>query len=133
MMGGGTVLVAFGRTMGPAVSATQSLTSVVSGVVSVGDVDADGFDDILGGAGSSLYLLHGSPTGLVTTGLTPLPAFGSYSVLVPVGDINGDGVCDVGYTVSVVLGSNVRFLLGSHTGFTPAPASPSPIVGHFLF
>jgi hypothetical protein len=104
--GGGAVQVYFGDAWG--VSATASAT--VSGpagdstfgslIVAVGDVEGDGFGDILVGdpAAQSVKLYPGDPAGLDTAGVATIPApSGSQGFGVgagPVGDINGDGYDD---------------------------------------
>ena len=73
-------------------------------VAGVGDVDADGFDDVCvgapqAGAGGTLFLFRGSAAGLSTIADTTIPfaqggaQFGR--ALAGAGDVNGDGFADV--------------------------------------
>ncbi len=70
-------------------------------VATAGDVNRDGFWDVIVGAWDHAYVYHGSPQGLAATPAWiaeadppyPSPAFG-YSVAAA-GDVNGDGYSDV--------------------------------------
>jgi hypothetical protein len=99
-------------------------------VAHAGDVDGDGYPDLLVGAGNStdgradVYLYLGGPTGIASTPAvtwTGDPAeryFGT--VLAGGGDVNGDGYTDVligspGESRSTIIGS-VRLYLGGPAG-----------------
>src|SRR6185503_4948010 len=68
-------------------------------VASAGDVNGDGFDDILVGANGTVVAFYGSATGVskvnpwVVTSTVPNDAFG-FSVA-SAGDVDGDGFDDV--------------------------------------
>jgi len=80
-----------------------------SGVSAAGDVDGDGYGDVIVGdqwhsnpdfARGKAYVFHGSATGIVTTGSTPLEdcpnGFCDFGRTVAGGhDVNGDGFSDV--------------------------------------
>ena len=106
-------------------------------IASAGDVNGDGYADLVvgGGAtgGASVYL--GSSAGLGTTPSTTLT--GTYDATVPTafvgvgsaGDVNGDGFGDV--IVAAMDGAwgatgGVYVYLGSATGLSTAPASTFP-------
>ncbi|MEC7947045.1 MAG: MopE-related protein, partial [Myxococcota bacterium] len=75
-----------------------------SRVAGAGDVNADGYDDLLvaavgasGGAGEA-YVYHGSPSGIVSTSVNTFVGSGTDELgahLGPAGDVNGDGYDDI--------------------------------------
>ncbi len=81
-----------------------------------GDVDGDGYDDVVAGTWRQIRLYRGSAAGLSAAATTvPAPSVVS---LAGVGDVNGDGFTDV-----VVGGANEAHLhLGGPTGLESAPA-----------
>ncbi|MDP2314685.1 MAG: FG-GAP-like repeat-containing protein [Pseudomonadota bacterium] len=104
-------------------------------VVGAGDVDGDGYPDLLVGAGSGtdervdVYLYLGGASGLATlpavtwTGDPAEPYFGT--VLAGGGDVNGDGYADIlvgspGESRSAVVG-RVHLYLGGPTGPSTVP------------
>lgn len=110
-------------------------------VSSAGDVNNDGYDDVIVGARGytsaysnegAAYVFHGSPTGLhlnpnwLVYGGRPTAAFGT--AVAGIGDINGDGFDDVAVGASgwdVVMLENagaVMVYLGSATGLQMTPA-----------
>lgn len=68
-------------------------------VVGAGDLDGDGYDDVLVSANSHIYVYLGSATGLATESANSLSPEHStsyfYSTVAPAGDVNGDGYADV--------------------------------------
>jgi hypothetical protein len=93
--------VLFGTTRGLSASGMQSirttdvpglaLGSSWAGALAVGDLDDDGYGDLVAVGDGSLVALRGSSAGLVPWGVTP---FG-WSVDLAVGDFDGDGDDDV--------------------------------------
>src|SRR5262249_17603047 len=96
-------------------------------VASVGDVDGDGFADVIVGASLAAnmtghaFVYRGGPTGLASTPaamLAGVVAQGYFGVAAAgVGDVNGDGRADF-----AVLGGGIFVYLGvaSHVPTTPA-------------
>ena len=84
-----------------AVSGTTASMRLGSTVAGAGDVDGDGYDDVLvgsdGGAGAA-YVYTGSATGVSSTPRTTLTGLLSHdyaSAVAAAGDVNGDGYADV--------------------------------------
>jgi hypothetical protein len=68
-------------------------------VAGVGDMDADGYDDVMVGSIHSVYFYRGGPSGLSTTPSDSLIGAGSpntpfASAVAPAGDFDGDGYAD---------------------------------------
>jgi hypothetical protein len=150
--GSGTGRVYVFHGTGSGLSTTPSSTIIGSGgwfggiVASAGDVNGDGYADIVvgaahvGGSNGAAYVYLGGPSGL---GASPSPAstlsppangrfFGN--ALTSAGDINGDGYADVAVLDSTPVPgqpSGVTGALyvyyGSPNGFGAAPAAPTPI------
>jgi hypothetical protein len=63
---------------------------------SAGDIDADGFDDVVVGSSRAAYVFYGSARGLGAPVEFPLPERALYGASVSgAGDVNGDGFDDV--------------------------------------
>jgi hypothetical protein len=136
----GTVRVYRGSlaAVGAAPSATLTGTSAGdafgTALASAGDVDGDGFTDLvvgapgaLGGAGAA-YVFHGSSAGLaLTAGTINAGADGDRAgaTVAGAGDVNGDGYADVLVGAPNANGGSglVRLYLGSAAGLQTAPAA----------
>ncbi|MEI8256937.1 MAG: integrin alpha, partial [Deltaproteobacteria bacterium] len=133
----GRAYVYLGSATGLATSPATTLTGVSRGsVASAGDVNGDGFADVVAGSvGASgqpgradVYL--GSATGLTTSPATSLTgpdgADGRFGRSVAsAGDVNGDGYADVVVGADGVSSNTGRahVYLGSATGLATAPAT----------
>ncbi|MCB9684647.1 MAG: VCBS repeat-containing protein [Alphaproteobacteria bacterium] len=120
--------------MGPTWSVDSDQTNAHAKAVAAGDVNGDGFADIL--VASELYddpendegrvsLFLGSPTGPSTVPVWSTESNGERWKLgwtgAPAGDVNGDGYADVAIGAEVNSGSVVVYL-GGPTGLSTAPA-----------
>lgn len=111
----GETLLFLGSAAGLSSSAAQAWTGaeamdcVGHSVAGVGDVNGDGFDDVMVGAYNAgehgeVYIYLGAPTGpssvpdVTLFGDAMRPAFGS--LVAGVGDVNGDGYDDVGVALN---------------------------------
>jgi len=137
----GTVRVLFGSPRGGAGvqwSAVGPATDARFGtaVLGAGDVDGDGFDDVVVGAAGyasgqgAVYFFRGGnapSTASKTMFVSPVPGAALGSRLAGGGDVNGDGYNDVvvtapGYTDAEGNEGAVYLFLGSPSGFLEAPA-----------
>jgi hypothetical protein len=104
-------------------------------VASAGDVNGDGYADLVVGAEYSAYVYLGGPTGISTTSATTLTApYGddeagqfqpvTYTDVASAGDVNGDGYADVlvGVTEYGSFGGAYVYL-GGPAGLSTAPAT----------
>ena len=123
----GTVYIYFGSSIGlppnPDLTLNGSLTGSMFGasVATAGDVNGDGYSDILVGAPNSdqAYLYHGSSLGTLTTVTTLLTGSGSFGTAVSsAGDVNGDGYSDVAVGAPDLGNGIVRIYHGSIAGLT---------------
>jgi hypothetical protein len=131
---GGGAWIYYGGPSG--VSTTPATTLSVQGsgwnyrlsIAHAGDVNGDGYGDIILGADAvnQVLIYHGGPSGIGTTPSTTLPGSGygfGFSVAGG-GDINGDGYADVIFTHEIVDFTSAAFpgvhvYLGSASGVVP--------------
>jgi hypothetical protein len=142
----GQVYIYLGSSTGLPAAASATLVSpddqqrgFGTSVTSAGDVNGDGFADVVVGSGSEVYLYLGGPDGLSSTPaitlIDPNNVEGEIgSAIAGAGDVNGDGYADVivgaptaGYSdgqVFVYLGSAVGLAANASTILNgPADAS----------
>ncbi|HIA27051.1 MAG TPA: hypothetical protein EYN79_02865 [Planctomycetes bacterium] len=118
----------------PPGQAVASGDQVGAGVATAGDVDNDGFDDVLVGAAGYIMVFHGSAAGIVGTHpgnadamVTSNASINIGALVAGAGDVNGDGFDDImasdtGYPTGVTSGGHGAFMVfhGSASGITAA-------------
>lgn len=98
------MVILFGSTTGLVASAPYYAFS--DALTRAGDLDGDGYDDVLHASGATRRVLRGG-----ASGLTPSPAVFSSGAFA-VGDVNGDGYDDLAESI----GAAVQIYLGSAAG-----------------
>jgi hypothetical protein len=104
-------------------------------LASAGDVNGDGYADLIVGGTTAGYLFLGGPAGLTTLPAATLTSRGAQSGLrvASAGDVNGDGYADV---VMANFDQAISYVyLGGPSGLSGAPDAtlPSPVTGLGLF
>ncbi|HTO05795.1 MAG TPA: FG-GAP-like repeat-containing protein [Myxococcota bacterium] len=127
---------ASGIASGPASSAATLLSGSSANlklglsVASAGDVNGDGYADVIVGSANGAFVFEGGPSGIASGGSSsaattlqgnPADAFG---VAVGAGDVNGDGYSDV------VVGGNAFSMLGGEGAFWVFLGGPSGVASH---
>jgi hypothetical protein len=95
-------------------------------VASAGDVNGDGYTDVIVGDASSgtAYIYLGTASGLSSSSATTLTGTGNFGTSVATaGDVNGDGYSDVIVGDPAALSGNAYVYLGSSSGVSTSPAT----------
>jgi hypothetical protein len=149
---GRVVHVYFGSRSGLSLTPSQTLTAPDPngdfgvGLRGAGDIDGDGYADVIVGddtalatstSSGALYLYRGGPSGVTTTPIViqaPFPSVQRFGLLsTAVGDINGDGNADV--VVGSQSAGNFVFLGNRAAGlaFSASVAGPTGVTGALSF
>jgi hypothetical protein len=135
---GGTQTLSLFKGSSSGLTATPVNTTIPNGsdpsfiLSTAGDMNGDGYDDVLAIGKMSSAVYFGTSNGVGTTstslsGGSPM-AFGpSMSAILGLGDVNADGYDDVALVTSTQ--PDVRVYLGSGTTFTTVTLSPAPPSG----
>ena len=121
----GQALVYHGSSSGLSTTANTTLTGTTFStyfgkiVAGLGDVDADGYDDVVVGAPSEsmVYVFHGSASGVKSTATSSISL--AYSYVAAAGDVNGDGYRDLALGTT----SKVYLYHGSASGISTSSAA----------
>ena len=126
----GAAFVHHGSAAGPSTTADTSIlytpaigqaTMFGAFVAGAGDINGDGFDDVIVGMEGVAAVFYGSATGISTVPDTELPFSTSFPVVVAAaGDVNGDGFDDV---IVAEDSDVVSVLHGSASGLAVIPAA----------
>lgn len=128
VLGGGQVSIYQGSSTGlPYISSTPTTTLnildqrnnlVRIGTLATGDVNGDGYSDVIVTAGGNAYVFQGSANGLPTTATT-IVLNSTFRNVATAGDVNGDGYSDV-----ILSGSTDHYIYqGSAAGLNTIPTT----------
>ena len=121
LLGGADGPVSDGTTFSPGVTGIY----VGDTVAGAGDVNGDGYDDVVVGAGLAAYawVFYGSATGIVPDSWTELALDAQPNTVDGAGDVNGDGYDDVVIGMpDAAGGGEAALFLGSASGLETTPA-----------
>jgi hypothetical protein len=93
------------------------------GFVSAGDVNGDGYGDLLVVGGSYIGIYPGGPAGITTTILSMVTVLATASSGAAAGDVNGDGYADVIVGTSMAVTGSASVYLGSASGLQATAAT----------
>jgi len=128
------VQVSFGSPTGfPQIRSQLVAAALGSVAVVAGDINGDGYADVVSTDGVNVYVADGSPTGLamMPTQTFAVPAASiAFNQLAAVGDINGDGYADVvaGDQSAATVGRAYVYL-GGPTGLATSPKIMNAPIG----
>jgi hypothetical protein len=123
---------------------STTLSNFGVGLDGTGDVNGDGYSDLVLGAGGvgagTVYVFHGGASGLASTAsrtladnLDPVASYGD--AVSNRGDVNGDGYADlvVASAATAVFAGQAWIYVGGASGLSPTPArvltGPTPMGG----
>ena len=129
--GPGRALVFMGSPGGlassPAVTLTHAIGQFGRSVSSAGDIDSDGYGDVIVGSnGNGAVVFRGGPGGVITTPHQVLTGASVGHDVCTAGDVNGDGYSDVAATQRAGIDAAVVWY-GSDTGLVDAVRVAIPI------
>jgi hypothetical protein len=117
-----TFSVLLGNGDGTFQAAINTPTGGPLGLMAVGDLNGDGYADVLGGYGPVLYVFLSNGDGTFKPGI-PNNLGSSLSGTISIADVNGDGKLDVVYNALTSSQSEIIVLLGNGDGTLQAPIS----------